>query len=285
MANQLCQNGTEVAAVCPCSCCHLTPSPTLSPTIAAPTTSPTIPICPCPVDVVFLLDGSASITEARFRYEVLSFVEQIINRLDVDGPANSRVAIATFGSLGGANFVMPLNNTLTKSELRELVPAVPYPGGLTFVKTALTDARLHFARHDRAPLPVTKVLVTVLDGAFTAGIFVGNGTTFVDFTDFLEEANAIRVAGIHSYSVLLPLMGEVYDPFTREPLSTQQRTKSALILSTDPSIATKRYFFDATGTAGHGTNNVTQLVGQVGNRICTNAQDDGECDITADQAP
>lgn len=225
--------------------------------------------------MVFLLDASASITEDRFQNQMLGFVAGMLDYMAVGSPGASRVGLATFSRLGGADFHLQLDNGLDRRALRDAVLSVPYAGGLTFVRTALIEARVHFAEHRRDDVSARPVLITILDGAFTAGVFEGNGSTFVDYRSFLAEANALRAAQIHSYSVLLPLIGEVYDPFTREQLSPQQRTKSALILSTDPNIRTRRYYFE------HGSSNsssLVDLVPAVSDRVCVHAHDVGAVD-------
>lgn len=199
---------------------------------------------------------------------MLGFVAGMLDHMAIGSPGASRIGLATFSGLGGADFHLLLDNSLDRRALRDAVLSVPYAGGLTFVRTALTEVLQHFAEHRRDDVSARPVLITILDGAFTAGIFAGNGSTFVDYRSFLAEALAIRAAQVHSYSVLLPLIGEVYDPFTRERLSLQQRTKSALILSTDPNTRTRRYYFEH---GGGNSSSLLDLVPAVSDRVCVHA--------------
>ena len=279
LSQQLCRFDGEIAAVCRCSCCQLTPAPTSAPTTPVPTASPTIDVCECPLDLMFLVDASASITPERFYNESLAFAVGMLARLNV-GENRSRVAVATFSSIGGADIAIPLDNTLSRTDLIESIRRdVPFIGGLTFVRTALSDVREHLTQDGTratSTFPAQPVLVTLLDGAFTAGIYDTESGFFLRYDIFLQEANLIRSAGIHSYAVLLPHIGVTLNPFTSLPLSRQQRLKSALILSTDPNVNTTRYFFEG---ATNGT--ILDLVATVSNRVCGNAKVDGTCQTAA----
>ncbi|XP_069134272.1 collagen alpha-3(VI) chain-like [Argopecten irradians] len=87
-----------------------------------------------PADVFFIIDESSSIhNTSNFRLQ-LSFVEQVIDYLDV-GKDVTRVGVMTFSDSATMRF--PLNQYNSKDEVQTAVRAIDWRGGNTFTDKAL----------------------------------------------------------------------------------------------------------------------------------------------------
>ncbi|XP_033748050.1 cartilage matrix protein-like [Pecten maximus] len=118
-----------------------------------------------PADVFFIIDESSSIhTAQNFRLE-LSFVNQVVDYLDV-GNDLTHVGVITFSS--NATMRFPLNRYTSKDEVKTAVKAIDWQGGNTYTNEALKMLMNEgFTVGNGARKGVAQVGIIVTDGNST----------------------------------------------------------------------------------------------------------------------
>ena len=239
--------------------------------------------CDCGLDLVFLLDASASVSEERFADEYLEFVVRVTEYFNHD---QTRVAVSTFSGLDGGGIAIPLDNGYDRGGLRAAIRRdVHYVGRLTFIASALTRTYDHMRDH-RQP-DRQQVLVTVLDGAFTGSF----SAIYSEAYQLWAEVGAVAlqwnvrssVFGISDFPHMIgyairtedPNLG--LDPNTGERPTTNILDRNALILSSDWNTSTARYFFPPNGRS------LTDVgrIRIIGRQICRDVNSVGMCRPTA----
>uniref|UniRef100_UPI00358EC2DF cartilage matrix protein-like isoform X3 n=1 Tax=Myxine glutinosa TaxID=7769 RepID=UPI00358EC2DF len=151
------------------------PSPpqTVPPTTPEPATlaqvitiAPAVSVCEAKqkVDLVFLLDGSSSVTITNFK-KVLNAVQMIVDSLDI-GADSVRAALVQYsGSLfGGKNTLhFNLDQYSNHADLQKSISSVSYMTGFTYTGNAL-DYTLRNVFEAKARPSVPKVLILITDG-------------------------------------------------------------------------------------------------------------------------
>ncbi|XP_069135604.1 cartilage matrix protein-like [Argopecten irradians] len=148
-----------------------------------------------PADVFFLLDESSSIHNvSNFRLE-LSFVEQVIDYLDV-GTDVTRVGVMTFSSTPKIQFY--LDSFTTKDKVQEAVSEISWGGGNTYTNLALDELITEgFTVGNGARQGVAQIAVILTDGNST------------NPTLTLPAAQAVQNRGIYVFAIGV---GGVYRP-------------------------------------------------------------------------
>ncbi|KAI8482345.1 hypothetical protein Bbelb_399360 [Branchiostoma belcheri] len=118
-------------------------------------------VCRLPVDLVFLLDGSGSITEPNFEI-TKSFVQNTTSDFQI-GPANTLVGVVQYESSPHDEF--PLNRYTTLDELLPAIRNISYRGGGTQTGLAINHVLDNsLAEYNGARPGVPKVVIVVTDG-------------------------------------------------------------------------------------------------------------------------
>ena len=115
----------------------------------------------CPLDIVFVLDESGSITASNFGL-MKSFLSRLVGRLDIDS-RNTRAGIVAYSS--SVNTRIYLNAHSSVAGLQSAIAALHYTEGGTDTARALADVRttmLTAAAGDRSNVP--NVVVVLTDG-------------------------------------------------------------------------------------------------------------------------
>jgi len=115
----------------------------------------------CPVDIVFVMDESGSITGTDFSL-MKSFLSQLVGRLDIDS-GNTRVGLVTFASNVGTR--INLNAHASARSLQSAISSLTQASGGTNTAGALAYVRtmmLTSATGDRSDVP--DVVVVLTDG-------------------------------------------------------------------------------------------------------------------------
>ena len=115
----------------------------------------------CPVDIVFVLDGSGSIDATNFEL-AKSFLAHLVSRLDIDS-SSTRVGLVTFSSSIGPSF--NLNTYSTVASVQAAILSLSYTPGGTNTAAALAYVRttmLTSAAGDRGNVP--NVVAVLTDG-------------------------------------------------------------------------------------------------------------------------
>ena len=113
--------------------------------------------CKLKTDVVFVLDGSASITHDDFQ-KVKNFVHNFCGNLSI-GVTGSRVGVITFSSEAVVH--IPLNNALNKSALLHEIDNLPQAESLTYTNLGLDRMREQEWRTD---ISVLRLSIVLTDG-------------------------------------------------------------------------------------------------------------------------
>jgi len=115
----------------------------------------------CPVDIVFVMDESGSITGTDFSL-MKSFLSQLVGRLDIDS-GNTRVGLVTFALNVGTR--INLNAHASARSLQSAISSLTQASGGTNTAGALAYVRtmmLTSATGDRSDVP--DVVVVLTDG-------------------------------------------------------------------------------------------------------------------------
>jgi len=115
----------------------------------------------CPLDIVFVLDESGSITTSNFGL-MKSFLSRLVGRLDIDS-GNTRVGIVAYSSRVNARIYLNAHSSV--AGLQSAIAALNQTGGSTNTARALADVRttmLTAAAGDRSNVP--NVVVVLTDG-------------------------------------------------------------------------------------------------------------------------
>jgi len=170
----------------------------------------------CPLDVVFVLDNSASIRDSDTPgvnnwNRILSFVNGLINLTDI-GLDMTRVGVVDYGQ--SAHIQFPLDKYTTKQELFTAVNNIPYrgeytntTGGLYMGRVLLTQPGYGNRRGSNPSVPQVEILLT-------------DGSPNVD-EDLLDS----EVAVIKSLAIRIVTLGvtnEVNEDLLRSVASTIQ---------------------------------------------------------------
>uniref|UniRef100_UPI00358EB62D cartilage matrix protein-like isoform X2 n=1 Tax=Myxine glutinosa TaxID=7769 RepID=UPI00358EB62D len=131
-----------------------------------PAISPAVTVCEAKqkVDLVFLLDGSSSVTITNFK-KVLNTVQMIVDSLDI-GADSVRAALVQYsGSLfGGKNTLhFNLDQYSNHADLQKAISSVSYMKGFTYTGNAL-DYTLKNVFQAKARPSVPKMLILITDG-------------------------------------------------------------------------------------------------------------------------
>ena len=89
------------------------------------------------VDMIFLLDGSGSVTYTNFQ-KILKFAADVAGAFDISAN-QSRVGVLTFSN--AANFQFHLNKYFDKAAVVNAIKSIKYPRGGTATAAALDLAR------------------------------------------------------------------------------------------------------------------------------------------------
>jgi Mg-chelatase subunit ChlD len=112
------------------------------------------------LDIVFVLDASASVTAARFP-SLLTFAENIVNRVDVANGAH--VATVVFNGLG-ARVELNLTDARNNSDAVQRLRAIPYPNNGNSTSTLTATGLQVAANQVSSALCTTRV--KIFDGVF-----------------------------------------------------------------------------------------------------------------------
>ena len=114
------------------------------------------------VDLVILLDGSASITYAGFK-KMKSVVYQIVNSTDI-GLNRTKVSIFVFSDSVTQAVSFSDSNLQSKNKLLKLINNLPYPGGGTYTHLALAQAISEYDLARNLSLGFPRQLIILTDG-------------------------------------------------------------------------------------------------------------------------
>lgn len=122
--------------------------------------------CPAqPTDLVFIIDGSGSISSAIFKDEVLRFVSEFVDLFDI-GPEKTRVAVVQYAEKNILEF--PLNEYTTNESLKSAIGQIKYVAGLTRTGAAIQFAtdEVFNERNGARPVSnsVSRVAIVITDG-------------------------------------------------------------------------------------------------------------------------
>jgi hypothetical protein len=129
--------------------------------------------CSLPLDLVFVLDGSASVdlpqyggTAGNFA-RMLKFVEEVIRFFDVGaGKSQTRISAVTFSSSVTVNF--DFQDYTTKEDIIAAVRNISYPAGATLTSQALATVRQQIFTLARGARPIgsgaSRVAMVMTDG-------------------------------------------------------------------------------------------------------------------------
>ena len=133
--------------------------------------------CSLPLDLVFVLDGSASVDLPQYGGaagnfdRMLKFVEEVVRFFDVGpGNAQTRISVVTFSSSVTVNF--DFEDYDNKADVIAAVRNVSYPAGATQTSQALAIVRQQVFTLARGARPIdsgaSRVAMVLTDGALAA---------------------------------------------------------------------------------------------------------------------
>lgn len=138
-------------------------------------------------DIIFLVDGSTSITLSKFR-SMQKFMESMVNQTTV-GKDLTRFGVILYST--DPKSVFTLKQYTTKREVLQAISALKSPFGDTFTGKAL-DYTLEYFNSDhggRAALQVPQILMVITDGDAT------------DRNNLAGPSIALRDKGISVFSI------------------------------------------------------------------------------------
>ncbi|XP_053406766.1 uncharacterized protein LOC123547722 [Mercenaria mercenaria] len=138
------------------------------------------------LDIVFLLDSSASMTEADFN-KSKDFVKNFISELDVDNGL-ARVAVVEFSTV--VYNIVALDNNMTGTQLREAIAKISYQPGGTNTFDALQYIQEHILTVKTGSRSnAAKVVVLVTDGKSADNVAT------------IKDAQSLRGSGVTIFAV------------------------------------------------------------------------------------
>ena len=124
------------------------------------------PLLSSPADVVFVIDASGSVSLEHFKAE-LRMVDAILFPFDVSRDGN-RVAVVTYSTnVHPDHWNSIANPSLTKCDLRQRLPNIPYTPGWTNTGGGLVRAGQILGSSSRSG--VNRVVITLTDGQANRG--------------------------------------------------------------------------------------------------------------------
>jgi len=122
----------------------------------------------CPVDVIFIVDESGSVTVENFEL-MKTFLSDLVGTLDVDvDSGRTRIGLVTYSEYVDTTEAFNLNEYSSVADIQSAVAALTYTGGRTYTHLALEYVRttmLTSAAGDRPDVP--NVVVVMTDGKST----------------------------------------------------------------------------------------------------------------------
>lgn len=142
-------------------------------------------------DIMFLLDGSGSISNDQFQ-SMLTFMVSLINDTDV-GPSRVRIGAIMYANNPKLLFTLPEHTS--KTALRSALSALKHPGGSTYTSKAVQFSKIYFGKEHggRREDGVPQILMVITDGKATDAIALPR--TSRDVLDAGINVYAIGVAG------------------------------------------------------------------------------------------
>ena len=116
----------------------------------------------CPVDVIFVLDASASVNEQNFNL-TKSFLSELVGRLDVDS-GHTRVGLVPFSANVSREQAFNLIKHLSTASVQSAISSLNYAtlGGTTHTAAALRYVRTDMLTSVAGDRPKTANVVFVL---------------------------------------------------------------------------------------------------------------------------
>uniref|UniRef100_A0A8P4KD98 Collagen type VI alpha 6 chain n=1 Tax=Dicentrarchus labrax TaxID=13489 RepID=A0A8P4KD98_DICLA len=138
-------------------------------------------------DIIFLVDGSTSITLSKFR-SMQKFMESMVNQTTV-GKDLTRFGVILYST--NANSIFSLNTYNSKREVVNAISALKSPFGDTYTGRALAYSLEYFSENHggRAALQVPQILMVITDGDAT------------DRNNLAAPSLALRDKGISIFSI------------------------------------------------------------------------------------
>eukprot|EP00039_Didymoeca_costata_P018197 m.332535 g.332535 ORF g.332535 m.332535 type:complete len:3185 (-) comp16959_c0_seq1:2670-12224(-) len=262
-------------------------------------------VCETPLDLVFLLDESSSIEEAKyggypgtFKNKLIGFVKEVVKKFQFGtGPEHSRIGVATFSNGAREHFLLGEHDS--ESDILAALDNITHAGGPTHTKTGLelvrdlllmeqTNGTGVGTRPQSSGIP--KVLIVMTDGTSTTGyepadvakeirdinanIFVmgvGDGVN-------VNELNSMASDPIDSHVYALKAFDQIISVVTSVAASS---CSSAAIVESGQTTLTEvgecetRYFAPKCGDDGDTTVTVTTSKGEVHVYISTDTSNPG----------
>jgi len=129
----------------------------------------------CPIDLTFLVDQSTSITRVVYKEEIIPFLTDTVNVLDI-GEKSDHVSLVRFSSIQKTVMDFGFDAHYDKEALVKTLNNLRYDGGNTATVTALGIASNNFfvtensaARRNGYGRTVAPIAVVVTDGVATDG--------------------------------------------------------------------------------------------------------------------
>lgn len=138
-------------------------------------------------DIIFLVDGSTSITLEKFR-SMQKFMVSMVNQTTV-GKNLTRFGVILYST--DAKSIFELKDHTSKKEVTKAIEALKSPYGDTYTGKALTYSLQYFdqAHGGRADLQVPQILMVITDGDAT------------DRNNLVVPSVALRERGISVFSI------------------------------------------------------------------------------------
>ncbi|XP_035529095.1 collagen alpha-6(VI) chain-like [Morone saxatilis] len=138
-------------------------------------------------DIIFLVDGSTSITLSKFR-SMQKFMQSMVNQTTV-GKDLTRFGVILYST--NANSIFSLNTYNSKQEVVNAISALKSPFGDTYTGRALAYSLEYFNENHggRAALQVPQILMVITDGDAT------------DRNNLVVPSSVLRDKGISIFSI------------------------------------------------------------------------------------
>ncbi|XP_021375359.1 uncharacterized protein LOC110464458 isoform X7 [Mizuhopecten yessoensis] len=161
-----------------------------------------------PLDLVFLIDSSESVTGSNFN-KILQFMAEIVEDASVDS-GEVRVAVVTFGDTTVIRF--GLNEVDNKEELLEFVQETTFDTGNTLIADALLAVRTKVFNTDGDRPEARNVLLIITDGVFD-----------LESSKAMREAETSNEQGIEIYAIGIGLFDIIQlDRLVSKPLENHR---------------------------------------------------------------